>query len=132
MQETPDGMPEGQTPHTVTLFVYDELVDVMKPGDRVEITAIFRASADRESAHTRSLRSLYHTYLDVLHVRKAEGNRFVTEQFSSEKSSQRQEDTTTFFESDRTEQELEEVCVQSRETEKKKAGLPGLYIILGQ
>ena len=95
-------MPEGQTPHTVTLFVYDELVDVMKPGDRVEITAIFRASADRESARTRTLRSLFHTYLDVLHVRKAEGNRFVTEQFSSEKSSQRQEDVTTFFESDRT------------------------------
>ena len=38
MQETPESIPEGETPHTVTLACYDELVDVAKPGDRVEIT----------------------------------------------------------------------------------------------
>ena len=26
MQETPDAIPEGETPHTVTLFCFDDLV----------------------------------------------------------------------------------------------------------
>ncbi|KAF7301490.1 DNA helicase [Mycena indigotica] len=42
LQETPDAVPDGQTPHTVSLSVYDELVDVAKPGDRLVVTGIFR------------------------------------------------------------------------------------------
>jgi DNA replication licensing factor MCM4 len=34
VQETPDETPDGQTPYTVSMYVYDELVDVGKPGDR--------------------------------------------------------------------------------------------------
>ena len=34
MQETPDSVPDGQTPHTVNLSIYDDLVDVCKPGDK--------------------------------------------------------------------------------------------------
>lgn len=34
IQETPDAIPDGQTPHSVTLCVYDALVDVARPGDR--------------------------------------------------------------------------------------------------
>jgi DNA replication licensing factor MCM4 len=34
LQETPDSVPDGQTPHTVTLLVYDEMLDCVKPGDR--------------------------------------------------------------------------------------------------
>ena len=32
LQETPDAIPEGETPHTVNLLAYDDLVDVGKPG----------------------------------------------------------------------------------------------------
>ena len=34
LQETPDVIPDGQTPHTVSMCFYDDLVDVAKPGDR--------------------------------------------------------------------------------------------------
>jgi DNA replication licensing factor MCM4 len=34
LQEVPDSVPAGQTPHTVSLVTYDELVDATKPGDR--------------------------------------------------------------------------------------------------
>jgi len=37
VQETPDEIPEGGTPHTVSLLMHDKLVDVGKPGDRVEV-----------------------------------------------------------------------------------------------
>eukprot|EP00959_Pyramimonas_sp_CCMP1952_P128066 2678619-Pyramimonas_sp.AAC.3 len=43
MQETPDAMPEGETPHTVNLCLFDNMVDNAKPGDRVEVTGIYRA-----------------------------------------------------------------------------------------
>lgn len=43
IQETPDSIPQGETPHTVTVFAFGDLVDVAKPGDRVEITGIYRA-----------------------------------------------------------------------------------------
>jgi DNA replication licensing factor MCM4 len=32
LQETPDAIPEGETPHTVNLLAYDDLVDIGKPG----------------------------------------------------------------------------------------------------
>lgn len=69
LQETPDVVPDGQTPHTVTLCVYDELVDVSKPGDRVEITGIFRSQPVRVNPRARTQKSLYKTFLDVIHVK---------------------------------------------------------------
>ncbi|KAF5348780.1 hypothetical protein D9756_009748 [Leucocoprinus leucothites] len=69
LQETPDSVPDGQTPHTVSLSVYDELVDVVKPGDRVVITGIFRSVPVRVNPRQRVVKSLFKTYLDVVHVR---------------------------------------------------------------
>lgn len=37
MQESPNLIPEGETPHTVTVFAYDTLVDFVRPGDRVTL-----------------------------------------------------------------------------------------------
>jgi len=37
LQETPDAIPEGETPHTVSLCLYNTMVDAIKPGDRVEV-----------------------------------------------------------------------------------------------
>lgn len=36
-----DVVPDGQTPQTVTLCQYDELVDFAKPGDRFVVVLIF-------------------------------------------------------------------------------------------
>jgi len=69
LQETPDAVPDGQTPHTVSLSVYDELVDVCKPGDRVVVTGIYRSVPVRVNPRQRTMKSLFKTYLDVVHVR---------------------------------------------------------------
>ncbi|CAK5262622.1 unnamed protein product [Mycena citricolor] len=69
LQETPDVVPDGQTPHTVSLSVYDELVDIAKPGDRMVVTGIFRSIPMRVNPRQRKLKSLFKTYLDVVHVR---------------------------------------------------------------
>lgn len=41
LQETPDEIPEGGTPHTVSILMHDKLVDSGKPGDRVEVRKDF-------------------------------------------------------------------------------------------
>ena len=69
LQETPDAVPDGQTPHTVTLSVYDELVDVSKPGDRLIVTGVFRSVPVRVNPRQRTIKSLFRTYLDVVHLR---------------------------------------------------------------
>lgn len=69
LQETPDAVPDGQTPHTVSLSVYDELVDVSKPGDRLAVTGIFRSVPVRVNPRQRTLKSLFKTFLDVVHIR---------------------------------------------------------------
>jgi DNA replication licensing factor MCM4 len=61
----------------VNLCAFDELVDKAKPGDRVQITGIYRAVPTRLKATQRSLRSVYKTYIDVIHYKKTEQGRQV-------------------------------------------------------
>lgn len=75
LQETPDAVPDGQTPHTVSLCVYDELVDVSKPGDRLTVTGIFRSVPVRVNPRQRTIKSLFKTYLDVVHIKRGSKDR---------------------------------------------------------
>lgn len=75
LQETPDAVPDGQTPQTVSLCVYDELVDVTKPGDRLIVTGIFRSVPVRVNPRQRTIKSLFKTFLDVVHIRRGGGGR---------------------------------------------------------
>ena len=75
MQETPDAIPEGETPHTVSMCVFDSLVDEAKPGDRVEVTGVYRAVPIRVAPNQRILKAVYKTYVDVIHIRKDQTSR---------------------------------------------------------
>ena len=67
IQETPDEVPAGETPASVVLFAYDDLVDAVRPGDRVEVTGVFRAQARRVNPKITRVKSVYRTYVDVIH-----------------------------------------------------------------
>lgn len=75
LQETPDNVPDGQTPHSVSLCVYDELVDVCKAGDRVEITGIFKCNQVRVNPRQRVVKNIFKTYVDVVHIQKVDKKR---------------------------------------------------------
>ncbi|KAI9016512.1 MCM2/3/5 family-domain-containing protein [Phycomyces nitens] len=75
LQETPDVVPDGQTPQTVTVCIYDEMVDVAKPGDRLEVTGIFRGVPVRVNPRQRTIRALFRTYLDVVHIKRTDKKR---------------------------------------------------------
>ncbi|KAG6015410.1 hypothetical protein E4U54_003525 [Claviceps lovelessii] len=101
LQETPDAVPAGQTPHSVSVCVYNELVDFCKAGDRVELTGIFRASPVRANPRQRAVKSVYKTYVDVLHVQKVDKKRMgadattlgVTGEDEADKGSNEMEET---------------------------------------
>ncbi|CAH2352835.1 DNA replication licensing factor Mcm4p [[Candida] railenensis] len=75
LQETPDLVPDGQTPHSINLCVYDELVDSCRAGDRIEVCGIFRSLPVRINSKQRALKNLYKTYLDVVHIQKIDKKR---------------------------------------------------------
>lgn len=74
LQEAPEAIPKGDTPATFTLVMYDSLVDFVKPGDRVEITGILRATPVRLNPKLRVVRSVFRTYIDCVHVRVLTNN----------------------------------------------------------
>lgn len=76
MQETPESIPEGETPHTVHLCVYEDLVDFVKPGDRVEVVGIYKAMGIRVNPQMRILKNVYRTYIDVINFVKSDKKRY--------------------------------------------------------
>ncbi|KAK3300819.1 MCM2/3/5 family-domain-containing protein [Chaetomium fimeti] len=75
LQETPDAVPPGQTPHSVSVCVYNELVDFCKAGDRVELTGIYKVTPVRVNPRMRTVKSVHKTYVDVVHVQKVDKKR---------------------------------------------------------
>ena len=74
IQEAPEHIPEGETPHTQSMCTWDTLVDVAKPGDRVEVTGIFRATSVRTNPRHRTLRAIYKTFVDIVHIKKLDSS----------------------------------------------------------
>ena len=78
-------MPAGQTPHSVPLHIYGELVDSVQPGDRVTVTGIYRAQPLRVNPNVRNVKSVYRTHIDVLHFEKREDKRIqMYEQYNND------------------------------------------------
>lgn len=123
VQETPDAIPEGETPHTVDVFAYDKLVDVAKPGDRVEITGIYRAQPVKVNSRARNVRVVYRTYMDAIHFKKTEKGRLSAEDSRADKAS---EFHTSFEEGDAVESVLKEREKKLREL----AASPDIYDLL--
>lgn len=68
LQEAPNDIPEGETPHTVSMFTRQDLVDATKPGDRVTVVGIYRAQPVRVNPRGREVKSVYKTFVDVMHL----------------------------------------------------------------
>ncbi|XP_053675377.1 DNA replication licensing factor MCM4 [Anopheles nili] len=75
LQESPDDMAAGQTPHNVLLMAHDDLVDKVQAGDRVTVTGIYKAMPIQENPRQSNMKSVYRTHIDVLHFRKVDDKR---------------------------------------------------------
>ncbi|DBA99000.1 TPA: hypothetical protein ACH3X1_014276 [Trebouxia sp. C0004] len=100
VQENPNAIPEGETPHSVTFFAHDHLVDMAKPGDRVTITGIYKVEGMRVNARMSLLKSAFKPFIDAVHISKDERTKkFTTKhddsmpnEFSQEKTQQESEE----------------------------------------
>jgi replicative DNA helicase Mcm len=63
MQERPEDLPPGQLPRAIDVKLFEDLVDVARPGDRISLTGIVRAEQEILSRGTR-LRS-FDLFLDA-------------------------------------------------------------------
>ncbi|XP_050597960.1 DNA replication licensing factor MCM4 [Bombus affinis] len=83
LQEAPDEMPQGQTPHTIVLFAHNNLVDAVMPGDRVSVTGIYRAATHKPN-FDHNLQAIYKTYIDIVHFRKHNSKRLYDQEDGKE------------------------------------------------
>lgn len=70
VQESPESIPEGETPHTINVFCHDSLVDFCKPGDRIEATGVYRCKSVRSNPRQTKVEAVYATHLDAVHISK--------------------------------------------------------------
>lgn len=92
LQETPDLVPDGQTPHSINLCIYDDLVDSCRAGDRIEVCGIFRSIPVRQNPRMRAVKNLYKTYLDVVHVKKIDRKRLGVDKSTLQQAATEQQD----------------------------------------
>ena len=71
IQESPESIPQGETPQSIAAICFEDLVDYARPGDRVEITGVWKAAPSRVNPRIRTLNAVYRTYIDVIHIRKS-------------------------------------------------------------
>lgn len=79
MQEVPDQVPQGETPQAVCMYAHEELFDAVKPGDKVEVTGIYKAIPVRINRKTSTVRDVFRTFIEVIHYRKQVDGRYTVE-----------------------------------------------------
>ena len=100
MQEGPESVPEGETPQTIHLCGYEDLVDFVRPGDRVEVIGIYKAVGIRLNSQKRTLQNVYRTYIDVINYVKVDAKRFNVDTNNDKKDSAMDVDEQTQYEND--------------------------------
>lgn len=86
VQEPPERTPVGQLPRSVEIILEDDLVDKVKPGDRVQVTGVFKCISSNTTNFTGIVRTiLIATSVEALNKDKTEPE-FVGEDIRNFKS----------------------------------------------
>nr|AAG37988.1 DNA replication licensing factor MCM4 [Plasmodium falciparum] len=70
LSEVTEHLKQGETPQSISIYAYDDLIDYTKPGDTVELTGILKASPVRLNPRSRCYNSVHRTYINVIHIKK--------------------------------------------------------------
>jgi DNA replication licensing factor MCM2 len=69
LQETPGSVPPGRVPRTKEVLVTDDLIDVARPGEEIEVTGIYEHAYD-SSTTLRSGFPVFNTFITANHICK--------------------------------------------------------------
>ncbi|TLD10917.1 hypothetical protein PgNI_06262 [Pyricularia grisea] len=130
LQETPDEVPAGQTPHSVSVCAYNELVDFCKAGDRVQLTGIFRVMPVRVNPRQRSVKSVHKTYVDVLHIQKVDNKRMGVDPSTLDLAAE--DDEVEAGEGDANMQETRKITPEEEEKIRATAQRDDIYELLAR
>ncbi len=70
VQELPEELPAGKLPESCQVVVYGDLVDKVRPGDRIKITGIVHVIPERKLTEGR--KPLFRVYVEAIHIEKPE------------------------------------------------------------
>jgi len=71
LQETPGSVPPGRVPRQKEVLLADDLIDIARPGEEVEVTGIFEHTFD-SSLTLKSGFPVFSTFINANHVTKKE------------------------------------------------------------
>lgn len=71
LQETPGSVPPGRVPRTKEVLLTDDLIDICRPGEEVEITGVYEHTFD-SSLTIKSGFPVFSTFIHANHVSKRE------------------------------------------------------------
>jgi DNA replication licensing factor MCM2 len=71
LQETPGSVPPGRVPRQKEVFLTNDLIDIARPGEEIEVTGIFEQKYD-SSLTLKSGFPVFSTFLTANHIRKRE------------------------------------------------------------
>ena len=66
LQEKPEELPSGQMPESLTMFLRDDLCDLIRPGDRVKVVGIMESRTDTVLA--RGKMPLFQKYIEGVSI----------------------------------------------------------------
>ena len=66
LQEIPESVPQGETPMSVIMVAHADMVDQVRPGDRIKAVGILRAEPRRVQNSRLVVRTLYENFLDIV------------------------------------------------------------------
>uniref|UniRef100_A0A7C4FBF3 DNA helicase n=1 Tax=Thermofilum pendens TaxID=2269 RepID=A0A7C4FBF3_THEPE len=69
LQEKPEELPPGQLPRSIEVVVRDDLVDTVRPGDRVTVIGFLRVEEDKK--FLKNAPPVYHPYMEANYVEVA-------------------------------------------------------------
>ncbi|KTW31417.1 hypothetical protein T552_00061 [Pneumocystis carinii B80] len=73
IQEMPERAPAGQLPRSIDVVMDDDLVDCVKPGDRIQLVGLYRALGNRSASSSSTFRTLIIANNLILLSSKANG-----------------------------------------------------------
>ena len=71
LQETPGSVPPGRVPRQKEVFLTDDLIDIARPGEEIEVTGIYEQKYD-SGLTLRCGFPVFSTFLTANHIRKRE------------------------------------------------------------
>jgi DNA replication licensing factor MCM2 len=71
LQETPGSVPPGRVPRTKEVLLVNDLIDIARPGEEIEVTGIYEHSFD-SGLTLKSGFPVFSTFLTANHIRKRE------------------------------------------------------------